>query len=126
MAKFLSELELRKAHDKDDGWWKVTVPLVFESDVAGAVIEVPVGFETDLASVPRLPVVYLAAGGAVSEAPVVHDYLYATGKFPRNICDKVFLEAMEVTGVPAWRRYAMYWAVRAFGWQFYQTGVDRG
>ncbi len=37
-------------------------PLLFESTVAGRVITVPEGFPTDLASTPRLPIMYEAFG----------------------------------------------------------------
>ena len=115
MAKFLSRLVMENATDQDDGQWVLTQPLLYQSDVAGQGIAVPAGFQTDLASVPRLPVVYLLAGGTSSEAAVVHDYLYSTKKVPRATADAVLREASAVTGVPAWRSWLMWAGVRAFG-----------
>lgn len=97
------------------GRWRLRAPLVYLSGVAKRQITVPEGFETDFASVPRLPVAYWLTGGTANSAAIMHDYLYATGELPRKLADQVLLEAMEVTGVPWWRRQAMYWAVRLFG-----------
>ena len=83
-------------------------------------IEVPAGFETDFASVPRVPVAYWLFGDVAHEAAVVHDFLYSTAAVPRETADKVLLEAMEVTGVASWRRMPIYWAVRRFGVAHYQ------
>ena len=44
------------------------------------VIEVPQGFETDFASVPRFFWRVVPPWGRYSPAAVVHDYLYSTGK----------------------------------------------
>ncbi|MFH2076618.1 MAG: DUF1353 domain-containing protein, partial [Pseudomonadota bacterium] len=60
MSKFLTELDARLV--KDDRIWKLDSPLIYESDLLG-LIEVPEGFETDLASVPRVPFVYMLWGG---------------------------------------------------------------
>lgn len=77
---------------------------------------VPVGFETDFASVPRFFWRVAPPWGRYLRAAVVHDYLYYAGTTTRADADKTFLLIMEVDGVAAWRRNMMYWAVRAFGW----------
>ena len=43
-----------------------------------------------------------------------------TGIVEREVADDVFLEAMAASGVAAWRRYPMYWAVRACGGSRYK------
>ncbi|AOZ01304.1 hypothetical protein BKK81_12110 [Cupriavidus sp. USMAHM13] len=106
---------MENATGQDDGLWRLVEPLVYQSDVAGRTFEVPPGFETDLASVPRLPVVYLLAGGTSNEAAVVHDFLYTKHPVRRAVADAVLREASAVTGVPAWRRWLMYWGVRLGG-----------
>ena len=68
---------------------------------AGRIIEVPAGFETDFASVPRLFWRVVPPWGRYSPAAVVHDYLYHTGKVSRLAADRVFLELMAALGVPA-------------------------
>ena len=116
MSRFRTKLQIENRDDVDDGQWVLTGPLVYESDVAGKVITVPAGFHTDLASVPRVPIAYWLAGGTSNEAAAVHDFLYtAPHPVPRNIADAVLREASMVTGVPLWRRWLMWAAVRAFG-----------
>ena len=114
MSRFVTELDLR-APEKDGGKRRVLAPLVYESDVAKMTITVPAGFETDLASVPRLPLVYMATGGTADKAAVIHDYLYTNHIVPRDVADAVLREASAVTRVPGWRRWSMWAAVRVFG-----------
>jgi len=75
--------------------------------------DVPVGFDTDLASVP------IGARNLISrldgiEAAVLHDWLYRTGNVKRKKADEIFFVLLE-GAVPTWKRYAMYWAVRVGG-----------
>lgn len=117
MSRFVTRLEVELiADDKNDGRgvWRVTLPLVYESDIAGK-ITVPAGFVTDFASVPRIPVAYWLAGDTAHEAAVIHDFLYTAGETSRATADAVLREAMAVSGVPEWRRQVMYLAVRLFG-----------
>jgi hypothetical protein len=95
--------------------WRIDEPLTFESATAGQTFTVPAGFVTDFASVPRLPLAYLLTGDTAHAPAVVHDWLYVTRKVDRKTADAVFLEAMEETGVPWWRRRLMWIAVRALG-----------
>jgi hypothetical protein len=114
--EFRSELTLREADDNvDDGQWVVCVSLVFASLVAGMVITVPAGFRTDLASVPRLPLIYWLCGGRANKPATLHDYLYSTGLVPRAIADAIFLEAMAAVGVPRVYRLLMWAGVRVGG-----------
>ncbi len=116
MSRFLTRLAMQAADNKDDGEWQLTAPLVYQSDVAGQTFTVPAGFPTDLASVPRLTIVFLLTGDSSAEAAVVHDMLYTNKPVPRRVADAVLREASAVTGVPAWRRWLMWAGVRAFGW----------
>ena len=112
MSKFLTELDpkLKKGSD----WvWILQDFLIYESDLVGKITIKP-GFETDLASVPRIPIVYALWGGRAHSEAVVHDYLFRldakpTVTFPE--ANKVFLEAMEVRGKSWYIRYPMYWGV---------------
>ena len=92
---------------------------------AGRIIEVPEGFETDFASVPRLFWRIVPPWGRYSPAAVVHDYLYSTSKVSRKEADGIFLELMGRLGVPLWKRLAMYWAVRLFGWFAWSAHAKR-
>ena len=84
-------------------------------------ITVPAGFDTDLASVPRLFWRIFPPSGVYNKAAVVHDWLYVTRKIgPHAVCraeaDAVLLEAMDTLGVGWWERTTMYRCVRLFGW----------
>jgi hypothetical protein len=78
---------------------------------------------TDLASVPRIPIAYLLAGGTSNEASVVHDFLYATRPVTRAIADAVLREASAVTGVPKWRRWLMWAGVRIGGGSHWESPI---
>lgn len=114
--EFKTQLVVRLVNDEDSGVWRLEAPLVYVGEWTG-VLCIPVGFETDFASVPRFLFTYMLTGNTAHEAAVVHDYLYRTPDFPitREDADKTMREAMEVTGVPAWRRTLIYAGVRAGG-----------
>lgn len=111
MAEFMTKLAVEMI---DDDTWKLEHPLVYQSDIAGN-ISVPEGFETDFASVPRIPIAYTLAGDTAHAAAVVHDYLYGDKSVKRSLADAVFEEAMNVSGISWWRRKLMWLAVRTFG-----------
>lgn len=126
MIVFLSRLDVELVSGTANagrGAWRLTKPLRYVSPKYGN-FTVPAGFVTDFASIPRLPGVFLIFGDTAHEAAALHDYLYATGKVPRDVADKIFLEAMRDTGVAWWRRILMYLGVRLFGESHY-TKVDK-
>lgn len=115
--KFLTPLRLERLEDvsRDGrGTWRLLAALGYQSDLIGAV-DVPEGFVTDLASVPRLPVAFFLAGGLAHAAAVVHDWLYTTHATDRATADAVFKEAAQACGVSAWRAWLMWLGVRAGG-----------
>lgn len=127
MTKFTSPLTVTKLRKK---LWVVKESFQFYSGEKedGKVIVVPEGFVTDFASIPRLFWIILTPDGQYTQAAVLHDYLYSVrGKvknpgsdeiivFSRKDCDDIFLEGMQVLGVPFWKRSVMHRAVRMFGW----------
>ena len=50
--------------------------LEFYSLVVGRVITAPEGLPTDLASIPRIPIIYEFFGNRYGRAAVIHDYRY--------------------------------------------------
>lgn len=116
MSKFLTELDCKLKGDKI---WVLTEPLIYQSDLLWAAyrtdyVFVPPGFETDLASVPRVPVAYWFWGGRAHREGVLHDYLYRKDSIPvvsLSTANEVFLEAMESRGKSWGVRYPMYWGV---------------
>lgn len=119
MSKFLSDLNVRLVSE-DPKRWQLTTPLLYQSDFARRDVVVPSGFETDFASVPRIPVAYWFCGNCGDEAAVVHDYLYRGGYLPREDCDTIFKEALLASGVASWRATMMWAGVRAFGAAYYK------
>lgn len=120
-ARFLSLLRVERVAGSNT--WVLTSELAFSSDVLDRLVIVPIGFETDFASVPRLPLAFLLFGGVADEAAVVHDWLYSTGACSRKLADEVFAEASKACGVPAWRRGPMWLGVRLFGGSRYTAAA---
>jgi hypothetical protein len=117
-ARFLSVLRVERVAGSDE--WVLTSELAFSSAVLKRLVIVPIGFRTDFASVPRLPLAFLLFGGVADEAAVVHDFLYSTGACSRKLADEVFAEASAACRVPAWRRGPMWLGIRLFGARRYR------
>lgn len=101
--------------------YRVTAPFRYEVGEIGSglVLTVEEGFVTDLASVPWPFRRWFPPDGPWATAAAGHDRLYAGGVVSRRMADLIFLEAMEVLGVPPWRRWLMFLAVRVFGWLYF-------
>ena len=112
MAAFVTALEVECVDDTANsgrGIWRLTAPLVYQSDILGRQIVIEPGFLTDYASVPRVPFAYWLFGDTSHRAAVVHDWLF----HHHEVCDegtanKVLVEAMKAEGIPAWRRAGIY------------------
>ena len=103
-----------KAHDHS-GQWQLIKPLRYESEIAGRVITVPFGFSTDFASVPRSSVIAWGLfGGRGMRPAVVNDYITRQRLYPRPKCDRIFLEALEIEGLPMTKALPMYLGVVAY------------
>jgi len=82
---------------------------------------IPTGFETDLASIPRVawPVMSPAYSQFIRPA-IVHDWFYRmTCDFNRQQTDLIFYHMLRQEGVSITSATLMYYAVRLFGWKFY-------
>ena len=90
---------------------------VLETTIEWDEFIVPRGFVTDLASIPRFFWRVIPPFGLHSTPAIIHDYLYRQQPdgVSRKEADEVFLDAMQVFGVPKWRRNVMYRTVRTFG-----------
>ena len=85
------------------------------SEGSGNTVNVPGGFFTDFASVPR-PLWWLfPKWGRYGNAAVIHDFLYWDQSRSRKEADDIFLESMTVLGVRSATRIVLYWGVRLFG-----------
>jgi hypothetical protein len=90
--------------------WKPTAG----SDVTFGV-DAPIGFVTDLASIPRVFWTILPPAAKYSYPAIVHDYLYWTQTCSRAQADEVLKLGMQDMDVPAPKVVAIYDAVRLFG-----------
>jgi len=121
MAQFLSELDVKLKSGCGDKVWVLDASLIFESDIVGR-IEVPKGFETDFASVPRLPIIFELWGNRAHRAAVLHDYLYRIDAVPavtKIQADRVFFEGMRAGGSELYIRLFMFIGVLCFAWLSY-------
>lgn len=70
--------------------WRVYEPFEFYlSDDNSDVIEVPAGFVTDLASVPRIFWTLLPPDGKYAKAAIIHDYLYDNALRTKKEADRI-------------------------------------
>jgi len=76
--------------------------------------EIPIGYQTDGASVPQLLWTILPPSGRHSRGALLHDWLYDNKIGTRKQADVLFLEQMLDDGVVKWKAYTMYWGVRIF------------
>ena len=115
---FKTELCLKVIGDQA---YEVMSPLVYNNGIKQ--VTVYKGFDFDGASIPRLlwGIVGSPMTDGYQRAGCLHDALYASQLFTRDVCDFYFLEAMEADKVGYFKRYAMYWAVRAFGGSSYKN-----
>jgi hypothetical protein len=110
-------------------------------DEKGRLWIIPTGFETDLASIPRLPIVWFLWGDRVHREGVLHDFGYRGDSyyFIRNAAgvwvkvaepisrkegDDLLFEAMRSDNAgsksqPFWVTYPVWAGVRAGGWTAY-------
>jgi len=95
------------------------------------VINVPAGFVTDLASIPRPIWSFFPPDGPWVKGAIVHDFLYytqGTGEwygrrgivreqpYTRAESDGILREAMADRGIGAWAKFVIWSAVRLGGW----------
>lgn len=109
-----------------DGIWEVMQPITYTTP-AGYLVEIPVGFKTDLASIPRLVWSIFPRDGDYAPAAIVHDYLYryhrmAGRAVDRPEADGIFLDGMVDLGIGWATRWTIYAAVRAGGLLAWRAG----
>lgn len=91
----------------------------------GWVLAVPVGFETDFASIPRGFRWLTVRDAETAAAATVHDYLYREVHPPREIADRMMRYIMVVTDTHKVRRILIYRGVRLGGWAAYREHEGR-
>jgi Protein of unknown function (DUF1353) len=126
MSAFLTPYRAELVEVRGDvEWWRLLEPLSYESDFAGEVITVPVGYAHDGESIPRR-VAGITGGQPCRRAGVVHDYLYdahALGgrSIDRDYADQVYEEACIVEGLDPVYARQRYNAVHAYAARHWRT-----
>jgi hypothetical protein len=117
---------LLQAPIKEGDLWITQAPLGYKSkrftyeDGRPKIYIVPAFYATNLASVPRLPLVYWLVGGRGAAAAVIHDFLYDNGMRlklidSRQEADDLYLEILMDMGVSGVLAEGMHWGVVTFG-----------
>jgi hypothetical protein len=124
---FVTDLDIKLCSQNEDIWYMDQTPLVYNSALLGCQVVIPSPiierpFYTDLASVPRIPIIYEIWGNRAHREAVLHDYLFRKNSIPIvsfTTANRVFLEAMLSTGKP-WRiAYPMFWGVMMLSYLSY-------
>jgi hypothetical protein len=99
----------------DQTTWLLTRPFRYQIFDTNLVIEVPAGFVTDFASIPRPLWTLASPHGFYSRASIIHDFLYWDQRCTREQADRIMLIAMQESVVGVAERQAIYAGVRAGG-----------
>jgi hypothetical protein len=78
-------------------------------------VEVPKGFVTDFASIPRIFWSMLRPDGDYTYPAIIHDHLYWAQDRSRQVADEIFRFAMEDFGIASTPAAAIFNAVRVGG-----------
>jgi hypothetical protein len=95
--------------------WIVREPLTYRVGISQDAVTVPVGFVTDMASIPPALQSFIQQNGPYLLPAVVHDYLYWKQTCSRAQSDQILLLAMTEHDVPETQRTAIYQAVHFAG-----------
>jgi hypothetical protein len=114
-VSFLTEPTLERA---PKGRYRLVTPLTAWVD--RQLVEVPVGFETDGASVPPLfwPIISHPLAPSSLRAAILHDYEVRTKRRDSVAVHRTFHRALLTDGCARLRAWLMWLAVRVFGPRF--------
>jgi hypothetical protein len=128
MSSFTKKL-IVSLDPKDKRYWYLEEDFKyyeFIDENQAMIITVPKGFRTDFASIPKIlyALPFITDADKFNKAAVLHDFCYCTKLFDRKQCDELFYRAMEIVGIPEWKRILFYHVVRLFGRSHF--GVKKG
>lgn len=112
MDRFAEPLQAELLTDRKT--WRLLAPFSYLDPDHGLIV-VPADFETDFASVPRVPIIFDLVGAYGHAAAVLHDWLYRSGMLARKDADEVFYNALRSSGIARWRTWIMWAGVRIGG-----------
>ena len=121
-----------------DMWKQMGVKITRTAKASKAKVHAPAGYDTDLASIPRIGWMVVAPWD-VARAAIIHDVLYGALREAfetnwdvklinemRKAADNVFREGMQAAEpkIPNWKSSPCFWSVRPFGhWAIRKKGV---
>lgn len=88
-------------------------------------VDVPQGFVTDFASIPRIFWSVLRPDGTYTYPAIIHDYLYWTQSVPREMADNILKFGMQDLSINAAEILAIYEAVRLGGRSAWKDNAKR-
>lgn len=92
-------------------------------------LEIPAGFESDGASVPRIfwSSVFPPGDSKALRPAMIHDFIYRTHPhgWTRKMADEAFYDLLVRGGVSKWRATKAYWGVRLFGGSAWKAGGNK-
>ncbi|GAA5059172.1 hypothetical protein GCM10023318_39400 [Nocardia callitridis] len=94
----------------DAQFWRVVEPLEYHGETES--FEIPAGFRTDFASVPRPFVWLVPTYGVYTKAAILHDYLRSSKVVSEADGDGLFRRCLRECGVSMPQRWMMWTAVR--------------
>lgn len=114
---FWGPLDLRDLDGRD---YVLLSPFSYTSR-AGETTHCPVGFRTDLSSIPRAFWRILPPHGTYDKMGVIHDQVFQRGRIGERICtraeaDELALEMCEELGVPWLQRQMIYRGLQTGSW----------
>lgn len=108
----------------------VAHPLRYEANQGEYEIVVPIGFITDLASIPREFWWWESPQESTLAPAILHDYLYWEQSCTKDEADAVMYLAMKEVGLGFLKRYAVYAGVRTpiatSAWNNNKTARNKG
>ena len=107
-----SDLDLRVLDEPDQ--FLLLAPMSFVSKEFS--YEAPMGFKTDLASIPTPARPFFSRNGPSRKPAAAHDHMYTVRFQTREVCDKIFRDMLIVQGVSEEEANIFYAAVRLGGW----------
>ena len=115
---------LAKVQDEEDGIHATLLEALSYTTQDGWRIEVPVGFVTDYASIPRALAWLIPLRGKYNRPAIVHDYLYQRApldevrgtRCTQARADHILREACENVDDRFTQRWAIYLGLRLGGW----------
>ena len=90
--------------------------LTYYTELKKCLILVPIGFGTDLGSIPLALQNVFPKDGKAMYGYILHDYLYKMGMYSRSTSDDMLEEAMQSLGVSWWRRKSVRLGLKLGGW----------